>query len=403
MELTLGCMPVLLHQPTPTGCIGSVRPCNLNTVCARNARLLVSTSRRPYFGTDRTGNSACISAAALGTKTCARPVNESGGSCLRKRSRMKQASIDKLFGGAALFARANGTLPLLEGLKAQVIAFAKRLGCSTLKSSGGGPRGIEFQRKGQILFVFWVERYRAKLPGVAAISFSLERFESNVGAELEAMLGRLRERSGISVPTDETYRFSPVGFKTVASGAAVLEELDSFFRDALEDYGNAAFTGGPRPTPVPTSVDSGRFSGSDPNEPPPGVDPTVWRQICERRGQRRFRRRLLAAYENRCAVTGCAVVAAIEAAHLTQYSKEAVYGVNDGIILRADIHTLFDLHLLTIEPKTLKVRLDQSLAETYGDLEGERIRTPKLASQQPNEDRLRRHFEQWEKLVSQGD
>jgi len=69
-------------------------------------------------------------------------------------------------------------------------------------------------------------------------------------------------------------------------------------------------------------------------------------------------------------------VAALEAAHITPYSEEQIYGVKDGIPLRADIHTLFDPLLLSIDPATLKVRLAPSIADAYSKLEGKPVRTP---------------------------
>lgn len=306
---------------------------------------------------------------------------------------MKPESLSKLFVKAAGFAGQNATLHVLEGLQTRLITFGELLGCSTTKSSGKDARGIEFLRKRRILFVFYVERLRASLPGVAVLTFDTKKFSPTVAVSLEELLSRLRTRSGISVPTDGGYTFSPVGFRSVDDGAEILKELASFFRDVLEVYGDACFA--PKDAAQLKLADARRSSGSNPEEPPAGVDPVVWRQICERRGQPGFRKKLLAAYENRCAVTRCSVEAALEAAHLTPYSQEADYRVTNGIMLRADIHTLFDLHLIAIDPATLKVRLHPSLREAYGGLEGTPIHLPKAAMQRPDSDRLRWHFERW--------
>jgi predicted restriction endonuclease len=73
------------------------------------------------------------------------------------------------------------------------------------------------------------------------------------------------------------------------------------------------------------------------------------REIGDCRGQPEFRNRLIAAYGGVCAVTGCNAVAALEACHLAPYSGAQSNHVTNGLLLRADIHTLFDLDLIGIE------------------------------------------------------
>jgi putative restriction endonuclease len=84
------------------------------------------------------------------------------------------------------------------------------------------------------------------------------------------------------------------------------------------------------------------------------------RQIKARRGQRRFRNRLRKRYGNICMVTGCEILDIIEAAHINPYRGEKDNDVANGLLLRSDIHTLFDLNLLGIHPETLKVHVHTS-------------------------------------------
>jgi hypothetical protein len=67
----------------------------------------------------------------------------------------------------------------------------------------------------------------------------------------------------------------------------------------------------------------------------------VVRQIVARRGQARFRAALLEAYIGRCAVTGFDAAPALEGAHLRPYRGPESNDVTNGLLLRADIHTLF--------------------------------------------------------------
>jgi hypothetical protein len=56
----------------------------------------------------------------------------------------------------------------------------------------------------------------------------------------------------------------------------------------------------------------------------------VLAQIVRRRGQQEFRERLLAAYDGRCAITGCDAVEALEAAHIVPYRGVDTNSVQNG-------------------------------------------------------------------------
>jgi hypothetical protein len=105
---------------------------------------------------------------------------------------------------------------------------------------------------------------------------------------------------------------------------------------------------------------------------PEGTDrrPLVYRQIRERRGQRQFRDDLRGRYGDRCLVTGCQILAVLEAAHIRPYRGENDNHPENGLLLRSDVHTLFDLDLLGIEPEQLRVELHPAVAAEYGHLPG---------------------------------
>lgn len=81
----------------------------------------------------------------------------------------------------------------------------------------------------------------------------------------------------------------------------------------------------------------------------------------ERIGQQRFRTELFEAYTGRCAVSGCSVNEALEAAHIENYSGPKSQVVSNGILLRRDLHSLFDAHLISFE----LVRGDYQLCGSY--------------------------------------
>jgi hypothetical protein len=124
----------------------------------------------------------------------------------------------------------------------------------------------------------------------------------------------------------------------------------------------------------------------------------VLRSIAQRQGQPRFRARLLEAYEGRCALTGCDAVEALEAAHIVPASERGGNHVTNGLLLRADLHTLFDLNRMGIHPHDLTLRIARTLKETcFRDLSGQRLRLPKHPGARPDKAALTRR---WEKFLA---
>lgn len=97
------------------------------------------------------------------------------------------------------------------------------------------------------------------------------------------------------------------------------------------------------------------------------------RQIRERRGQTQFRDVLRRRFKDECVVTSSGVVAVLEAAHISPYRGPQDNNPENGLLLRSDIHTLFDLDLLGINPETLAVELHPILFKEYGYLAGKVI------------------------------
>ena len=114
--------------------------------------------------------------------------------------------------------------------------------------------------------------------------------------------------------------------------------------------------------------------------------------IKTRRGQPEFRRALLKAYDGRCCITGCNIEDVLEAAHIISHSEETNYSVTNGLLLRADIHTLFDLHLIGIDERdriSVSVKLKDS---DYQKFDGLSIRLPLEQSKRPKQDFLVRRL-----------
>ena len=93
------------------------------------------------------------------------------------------------------------------------------------------------------------------------------------------------------------------------------------------------------------------------------ADGLITRSIQARRSQHRFRQMLLKLYNGQCAITRCRVRELLEAAHVKPYSGAGDYRPQNGLLLRADIHTLFDLGLIKIHPHSLSVRVDERISD----------------------------------------
>ena len=89
-----------------------------------------------------------------------------------------------------------------------------------------------------------------------------------------------------------------------------------------------------------------------------------------------FRAQVMRAYERTCAVTRCTVPEALEAAHLVPVAEGGEYALNNGIMLRRDIHRLFDLNLVAMNPDNMVVALADRISRNYGKLNGKRVKLP---------------------------
>lgn len=118
----------------------------------------------------------------------------------------------------------------------------------------------------------------------------------------------------------------------------------------------------------------------------------VQREIAVRQGQPEFRRALLDAYRGTCAMTGCSVEEAVEAAHILPYMGEQTNTVTNGLLLRGDIHTLFDRGLVSVDELTMEIIVSPKLRQTqYGELDGKRLLVPTNESHRPAKKCLRHH------------
>jgi hypothetical protein len=114
--------------------------------------------------------------------------------------------------------------------------------------------------------------------------------------------------------------------------------------------------------------------------------------VVRRQGQPAFRGRLLRLYGGRCAMSGCNVRSVLEAAHILPYKGPQTDYPSNGLLLRADLHTLFDLGLLAVETKTMTILVAQVLQGTcYQEYAMKPLALPKDQKGRPSREALDKH------------
>lgn len=160
------------------------------------------------------------------------------------------------------------------------------------------------------------------------------------------------------------------GLENDSHGGLPPEQRKAFIRQARSLAQAGAFD--------PTSVEDGRER--------------IVAAIVRRQGQPAFRSTLLRAYEGRCAISDCDVQAALEAAHIIPYKGPQTDHTGNGLLLRSDLHTLFDLGLIVVDTSTMTVLLANDLeGSCYQEYAGTRVTLPKDRSKRPSLEALDEH------------
>lgn len=118
-----------------------------------------------------------------------------------------------------------------------------------------------------------------------------------------------------------------------------------------------------------------------------------------RLGQGAFRLLVTDLYERRCAVTRERTLPALEAAHIRPYSDGGVHEASNGLLLRRDLHSLFDAGYVTVTPEfrfevSRRIREEFENGRQYYELHGQKIFVPKRSMEKPDLAALGWHNEQ---------
>ncbi|MBI5851227.1 MAG: HNH endonuclease [Planctomycetes bacterium] len=122
------------------------------------------------------------------------------------------------------------------------------------------------------------------------------------------------------------------------------------------------------------------------------------RLVQPRLGQGAFRVAVTDAYGRACAVTGEHSLPALDAAHIRAVADDGPYEVRNGILLRADLHRLFDVGYVTVDGEkrfrvSPRLRADFANGKSYYPLDGKPVSLPEAAAERPSDEFLAWHRE----------
>jgi len=124
-------------------------------------------------------------------------------------------------------------------------------------------------------------------------------------------------------------------------------------------------------------------------------EPTL---IRPRLGQGAFRIMVTDSYNRRCAVTRERTLPALDAAHIRPYAEGGAHEPENGLLLRKDIHSLYDAGYVTVTPDlrfevSPRIREEFENGREYYALHGTSISPPDLPSRRPDQAALAWHNE----------
>lgn len=114
--------------------------------------------------------------------------------------------------------------------------------------------------------------------------------------------------------------------------------------------------------------------------------------IVQRRGETDFRQVLLYVYDSKCAISNCSLPEVLEVCYIIPCCGKETNKIQNSILLRSDIHTLFDLRLITIDEEKYSVIVSPKLKNTYyGQYQGKIINLPEKFELYPSKEVLKKH------------
>jgi putative restriction endonuclease len=208
-----------------------------------------------------------------------------------------------------------------------------------------------------------IARYRRASPD--------DRTEFEIGCRILTQPFFLEERAWLPVPA--SWSRNIVSFKTYSTADAEGLKLWEAMQDRMTQRG------------VPALANQQQRFG----------EPHL---IRPRLGQGAFRVLVTDLYQRRCAVTQERTLPALEAAHIRPYAEGGQHEASNGLLLRRDLHSLFDAGYVTVTPD-LRFEVSHRIKEEFDNgrhyyaLQGQAITPPSQARLRPDHATLQWHNE----------
>lgn len=121
--------------------------------------------------------------------------------------------------------------------------------------------------------------------------------------------------------------------------------------------------------------------------------------VVPRLGQGSFRLAVVDAYGGACTVTGEHSLPALEAAHIRPWHKGGTHELHNGLLLRRDLHRLFDLGYVSARSDgrflvSPRLRTEFANGRTYYALEGRSLMSPTDSAAAPDPQLLEWHADE---------
>lgn len=283
------------------------------------------------------------------------------------------ASFRALEAGELFFFKLHAPLNYIAGFG--VFAHANTLPCSLAWEAFGEANGASSFQEMRLR----IARYRHIAPG--------DRSDFVIGCRVLAPAFFFDENDWLEVP--DSWSRNIVSFKTYTSDDPEGLRLWETAHQHLQT--------------VPGELSRNRQAAEPPPEPfigPSGVSggwgtPTL---IQPRLGQGAFRILVTDNYRRRCAVTGERTLPALDAAHIKPYAEHGEHEPTNGLLLRRDIHTLFDRGYVTVTTShhfevSRCIRDEFENGRDYYAMHGKLVTVPDRPDQRPDSAYLTWHNE----------
>jgi putative restriction endonuclease len=240
-----------------------------------------------------------------------------------------------------------------------IFAYANTLPCSLAWEAFGESNGAQSAQQMRAR----IAHYRHADPS--------DRGDFEIGCRILTQPFFFEERDWIAVPP--SWSANIVSFKTYNTDNAEGLALWDAVNDRLSQQQNTE-----------TSVEAARFG-----------EPHL---IRPRLGQGAFRVLVTDIYRRRCAITHERTLPTLEAAHIRPYGDGGVHEAKNGLLLRRDIHSLFDAGYVTVTPD-LRFEVSRRIKEEFDNgkqyyaLHSHKIEPPEDIAQHPDAHALAWHNE----------